>query len=297
MPPPNSSGLLRVASELNIAMKDDADFGAYRPGPAASAIIAVCRFLSRTPVLSTRRFFRFLLGLASDGPFDVTALGVRMRSHPWDNRSDSKLLLTPLHCSPRELEVLRRALAMGGNFVDIGANIGAFTLQAARLDHVSVLAVEPNPIAVDRLRANVTVNEFENVSIVETVLGKSAGDTSFTFVLDDIGKSGIGTRAGKGKRDVRRVPMRTLADVLAEHEIESIAALKIDVEGHEDDVLIPFFESAIRGQWPRLLIMEDNRPRPLGVLSVLHDHGYVEILRTKANVALSLPAGDRESES
>ena len=170
-------------------------------------------------------------------------------------------------------------------------------MQAARLDRVSVLAVEPNPIAVDRLRANVTVNEFENVSIVETVLGKSAGDTSFTFVLDDIGKSGIGTRAGKGKREVRRLPMRTLVEVLAEHEIESVAALKIDVEGHEDDVLMPFFESATREQWPRLLIMEDNRPTPLRVLSLLRDQGYVEILRTRANVALTLPTGDRESES
>ena len=284
-------------SSLNTATNDEAEFGAYRPSPAASAIIAVCRFLSRTAVLSTRSFFRFLLSLVSDGPFDVIALDVRMRSHPWDNRSDSKLLLAPRHCNPRELEVLRQALSQGGVFVDIGANIGAFTLQAAQLDDVSVLAIEPNPVAVDRLRTNVTINAFENVSIVESVVGESTGETSFTFVLDDIGKSGAGARAGKGKREVRRLLMRTLADVLAEHEIESVAALKIDVEGHEDDVLMPFFESATREQWPRLLIMEDNRLTPLRVLSLLRDQGYVEILRTRANVALTLPAGDRESES
>lgn len=278
-------------------MNDEADFGTYQPTPAASAIISLSRFLSRSPVLSTHRFARFLISRVSDGPFDVTALGVRLRSHPWDNRSDSKLLLTPHHCSPREFTILREALAEGGVFVDIGANIGAFTLQAARLDHVSVLAVEPNPTAVDRLKANVAINEFRNVSIVESVLGRGTGETAFTIVHDDIGKSGIGSRTGKGQREVRQLPLRTLAEVLAEHGIESIAALKIDVEGNEDDVLMPFFESANHEQWPRVLIIEDNRPTPLHTLSVLHDRGYVEILRTGANVALALPKGDRESAS
>ena len=273
-------------------MNEETDFGAFRPNRVASALIATSRIVSRTPVLSTRGFFRFLLSLVSRGPFDVTALGVRIRSHPWDNRSDSKLLLTPHHCSPREFSLLRKALAAGGVFVDIGANIGAFTLQAARLEDVSVLAVEPNPIAVDRLKTNVAINAFGNVSIVEAVLGESAGETSFTFVLDDIGKSGVGMRAGKGKRELRRLPMRTLAEVLAEQGIKSIAALKIDVEGHEDDVLMPFFESAPRNRWPRLLILEDNRPTPLRVLSVLRDHGYARVLRTRANVALSLPIED-----
>ena len=75
--------------------------------------------------------FRLLLGRVSNGPFDVTALGVRMRCHPWDNVADGKLLFAPHRYCPKEFAILRRALSNGGVFVDVGANVGAFTLQAA----------------------------------------------------------------------------------------------------------------------------------------------------------------------
>ena len=166
--------------ELDIGTNDEPDFGAYRPSPAASAILAVCHFLSRTPVLSTRRCFRLPLALVSDGPFDVTTLGVRMRSHPWDNLSDSKLLLTPRHYCPKEIRILKQALAQGGVFVDIGANIGAFTLQAAQFERVQVLAIEPNPVAAQRLRTNLAVNGFASAFIVETAIGRSTGEALFT---------------------------------------------------------------------------------------------------------------------
>ena len=185
-------------------------------------------------------------------------------------------------------------MACGGTFVDIGANIGAFTLQAARLENVHVLAIEPNPTAMERLKVNLAVNGFGNASTVESAVGKTTEESFFTFVHDDMGKSGIGTRAGGGEREVRRLSIRTLDEILAEHGIDSIAALKVDVEGHEDDVLMPFFEAAKCEQWPRLLIIEDNRPSPLRVLSVLNDHGYIEILRTKANVTLALPKDGKE---
>ena len=217
-----------------------------------------------------------------------------MRSHPWDNLSDSKLLLTPHHFCPKELALLRKTLTRGGTFIDIGANIGAFTLQAARFDNVHVLAIEPNPIAMERLRVNIRVNGFENASTVESALGANSVESLFTFVDDDIGKSGIGSRAGSGKREVRRLSIRTLVEILAEHEIDTISALKIDVEGHEDEILIPFFESALRSQWPRLLIIEDNGLSPRRILSVLNKHGYVEILRASANVVLMLSKNDKE---
>ena len=272
-----------------IQTNDPAAFGAFRPSPPAAAIIGLSRLLSRSPVLSTRRFFRFLLGRVAAGPFDVCACGVRIRSHPWDNTSDGKLLLTPRHYCPKEFRLLGQALSGGGVFIDIGANIGAFTLQAARRDGVRVLAIEPHPVATERLGFNVEANAFGNVTIVETVIGDRKGETHFTFVHDSIGKSGIGSRGGGGRREVRRLAVRTLSEVLAEHAVDSIAALKADVEGHEDAVLMPFFESAKRRQWPRLLIIEDNRLSPSHLLPFLEDHGYVQVLRTRENVALALP--------
>ena len=254
----------------------------------ASIIISLSRFFSWSPLLSTSRLFRALLPRFSDGPFDVTALGVQVRCYPWSNISDRKLLLAPRHCSPWELRAIKQALAQGGTFVDIGANIGIFTLQAAILDRVRVLAVEPNPVVAERLKFNLAANKLENVTVVETVIGARDGETPFTCVLDDLGKSGIGNRSGEDSRETHSLPMRRLIGVLDELGIISITALKVDVEGYEDDVLIPFFEAAKRSQWPRFLLIEDNRSSPPSILSTLDKIGYRPILRTKANVGLVL---------
>ena len=273
------------------------EFGKCKPTLSAWTLIALSRFLSRTPALSTRRLFRLLLGRVSNGPFDVTALGVRMRCHPWDNVADGKLLLAPHRYCAKEFGILRRALANGGVFVDVGANVGAFTLQAAALDNVEVLAIEPNPVAVNRLKFNLAANDLGNVTIVEAVVGERNGETPFTFNHESIGQSGIGVPLTEGKRAVRRLPMRTLAGILAEHEIDGIMVLKVDVEGFEDDVLIPFFESAKRSQWPRLLIIEDNRPTRPRILSVLTGCGYTPILRTKENIALAFEVGSTNCDA
>ena len=265
----------------------ESEFGKCKPTLSAGILIALSRFLSRTPALSTRRFFRLLLGSFSNGPFDVTALGVRMRCHPWDNVADGKLLFAPHRYCPKEFTILRRALANGGVFVDVGANVGAFTLQAAVLDNVQVLAIEPNPAAVDRLKFNLAANDLEGVTVVEAVVGERNGETPFTFNHESIGHSGIGVRSTEGQREVRYLPMRTLSDILSDHKIDSITVLKVDVEGFEDDVLIPFFESAKRSQWPRFLIIEDNRQTRPRILSVLADCDYTPALRTKENIALA----------
>lgn len=269
-------------------MESESEFGKCKPTLSAWILISLSRFLSRTPALSTRRFFRRLLGRFSNGPFDVTALGVRMRCHPWDNVADGKLLFAPHRYCPKEFAILRRALANGGVFVDVGANVGAYTLQAAVLKNVQVLAIEPNPAALNRLKFNLAANDLTGVTIVDAVVGERNGETLFTFNHESIGQSGIGARLTDGKREVRRLPLRTLAGILTDHKIDRITVLKVDVEGFEDDVLIPFFESAKQSQWPRVLIIEDNRPTPPRILSVLTDCGYTPVLRTNENIALAL---------
>ena len=277
-------------------MESKSEFGKCKPTLSAWILIALSRLLSRTPALSTRRFFRLLLGSFSNGPFDVTALGVRMRCHPWDNVADGKLLFAPHRYCPKEFAILRRALTNGGVFVDVGANVGAFTLQAAVLDNVQVLAIEPNPAALNRLKFNLAANDLTGVTIVEAIVGERNGETPFTFNHESIGQSGIGIPLTEGKREVRLLPLRTLADILSEHKIDGISVLKVDVEGSEDDVLIPFFESAKRSQWPRFLIVEDNRPTRPRILSVLTDCGYTPVLRTNENIALALRVGSMDHD-
>jgi hypothetical protein len=78
-----------------------------------------------------------------------------------------------------------------------------------------------------------------------------------------------------------------LLDVLMEERVQSIDALKIDVEGVEDTILAPFFRDAPKGLWPRLLIIEDTSNLwQIDLLSELSAIGYSVAVRTKLNFIL-----------
>ena len=73
---------------------------------------------------------------------------------------------------PELCHVLFKVLKPGDFVVDAGANIGLFTVMMAKLAGVSgrVLAIEPNPTSVAKLKNNIAVNELNNVEIYEGAL-------------------------------------------------------------------------------------------------------------------------------
>jgi hypothetical protein len=81
-----------------------------------------------------------------------------------------------------------------------------------------------------------------------------------------------------------------LLEVLRQQGITSIDALKIDVEGAEDRILLPFFKDAERSLWPNLLIIEDARDAwNNDLFSELAQRGYAIETRTKLNVMMRRP--------
>jgi FkbM family methyltransferase len=128
---------------------------------------------------------------------------------------------------PLVQEALAAHLEPGAVFYDIGANVGFFTLIAARLVGPGgwVRSFEPHPETAEVLQHNLTVNNFENVEIVRAAVGaepgtgKIAGNMPLTFHLADEGVE---------------VPVVTLDEVVASYPPTLI---KIDVEGAEIDVL------------------------------------------------------------
>ena len=82
------------------------------------------------------------------------------------------------------------------------------------------------------------------------------------------------------------VPCKPLVSVLREAGIASIDALKIDVEGAEDIVLVPFLRDAPRELLPELVLIEDTRGFwQTDVFALLEQHGYTVVARNRQNVA------------
>ena len=142
------------------------------------------------------------------------------------------------------LLLFKTLLAAGDSFVDVGANVGMFTLMAARRVGTDgrVEAFEPNPQAFDRLREAVQLNRLDHVRLHP--LGLS--DAPATLTLSVPGRhTGAGTLA-------TLTPQQEAVDGTAHHQVAVVPgdavlldqlrpgaplAVKIDVEGFEARVI------------------------------------------------------------
>jgi FkbM family methyltransferase len=116
-------------------------------------------------------------------------------------------------------------------FLDIGANVGSFSVLAAGVCKAKVWAFEPDPVTASYLRRNLAINGLEpRVTVHELALGATEGEVRFTVGLDSVNKVLVESTA----QPSRTVQMRTLDGLTAAVEP---AMIKMDVEGHEADVL------------------------------------------------------------
>jgi FkbM family methyltransferase len=116
-------------------------------------------------------------------------------------------------------------------FVDIGANIGSYTVLAGGHVGATVVSIEPVPQTFEHLKRNIAINHIgDHVLVYNFALGNEKGHISFTSTLDTMNHVATGTEI-----NTIEVPVDTLDSVL-EKEKEPVL-LKIDVEGFETNVL------------------------------------------------------------
>jgi FkbM family methyltransferase len=168
---------------------------------------------------------------------------------------------------PHVTAVFRERLGRGDVCVDVGANVGYYTLLAAELvgQEGRVYALEPSPETHAALVANVELNGYANV-VAQCV---AAGGTTGEAVLDSAVQS---VRAAIRRPDDEpggfRVAVRPLSAIVPEAEAPRLRLIKIDVEGYELEVL--------RGVEP--LLEQGARPAVLVELHAGHGQDAAEFL-------------------
>jgi len=121
-------------------------------------------------------------------------------------------------------------LRAGDLFVDVGANVGFYTMLAARRG-ARVEAFEPTPEACAAIERGIALNSVSSlVTLHRAASGSEAGTARFTTGLDISNHL-----AAEGEPGID-VPVVTLDEQLAGSEPE-LAMLKVDAEGHDLDVL------------------------------------------------------------
>lgn len=176
----------------------------------------------------------------------------------------------------REIELLCSVVRPGDHVLDIGANIGIFSLYLSRAvgSGGRVIAVEPDPDNLALLRANLEANQCRNVTVVPCALGAESGSAELFQVDRNRGNLSFADIAGTGKSV--RVPVRRADEILGELGVHQSTAAKVDVEGAEPAVFQGFGKSKppiILFEFdPRLLCAQGHDPEAL--LESLSAEGY-----------------------
>ena len=144
---------------------------------------------------------------------------------------------------PRDELQLRRLLDLvraGSTCIDVGANIGTYTLRFAKQvgEQGTVHAFEPDRANFARLTANAALNGLDRIiRCHQAAVSNRSGEVS--FYRSDPGHSGWGSLVEfkdiSFERD--RVPAVTLDDFLTTEKVTEVEILKIDVEAHEPELL------------------------------------------------------------
>jgi len=133
---------------------------------------------------------------------------------------------------PASLALFAGAIAPGATVWDIGANVGLFTLAAARAAGPGgrIVAFEPFPDNVAALKRHLRLNAITNVQVVEAAVGREAGRARMA-AGDSLSEARV---AADGAVDVPVVALDGWVDAGGAHPP---SVVKIDVEGAELDVL------------------------------------------------------------
>lgn len=177
------------------------------------------------------RTFRLVLDLDAASPNEATVLRFLQGGLPYEPDVSGALL---------------RILRPGDTFVDVGANLGYFSVLAGHLvtETGRVISVEPDPRNLDRLCPNLYLNGLTHATVVRAAAGSVPGEARFFLNQDDSGGSALwdpglfpGNDRSIASRTEITVPVRTLDDVLRDSGAAPPRLIKIDTEGAEHNVL------------------------------------------------------------
>lgn len=202
-----------------------------------------------------------------------------------------------------ELDFILKILRPGMTFFDVGANVGLYSLAAARkVAHGRVFSFEPCQWTYQRLLRNIELNGLQNVSAIRTALGEFSGQA--VLQINAPGKDGLNTLGRPRHPDSEiigqeTVPISTLDEFLAQENVSRVEVMKVDVEGAE----LPLFRGAknlLKQDASPLILYESDAMltagfsyHPVETMWLLERHGYSFFVIDSRTGRISIPPSRR----
>ena len=190
-------------------------------------------------------YARWRLGEVLDWPLLVKgAFGTQLETSSYAGFSATRCFIP----RPCEVAMLRALASHAPLFLDVGANVGVWTVSlAAAHPAAQIYAFEPTPGECDVLRRNLARNRLHNVTPVPMAVSAAAGQLAFQVTPTNrsifnrlLPTKDTAQDLNRGRFTTARtiqVPSVRLDEFCQERHIPRIGFLKIDVEGGEVAVL------------------------------------------------------------
>ena len=159
--------------------------------------------------------------------------------------------------------ILNRALKPGMTVFDIGANIGYYALMESRIvgKNGRVVAIEPSPDNIALLQRNLALNGVENITVRQGAVSDRP-DTRQFFLAEQSNLHTFhpeGSAASQLSGTTIDVETTTVPDLAAEFGPPDL--MRMDVEGHEVEVLNGMLEAVERGAMAPMILFETHLTR------------------------------------
>jgi len=174
-----------------------------------------------------------------------------------------------------ETEIVKKIIKKGDVVVDVGANIGYYTLIFAKLvgKEGKVFAFEPEPTNFNILKKNVKINEYENVTLINKAVSNKTG--KMTLDLDEINKGGHSISKNNSEKTIEIESIR-LDDYFKTY-YGKINFIKLDIEGAEVEAIKGMSE--ILGKNEEANIMAEYNPQSLSNLGTNSEEYLTSLMK------------------
>lgn len=164
--------------------------------------------------------------------------------------------------------VLYNFVKPGMNVIDIGANIGATTLNLAKKTGATgeIFSFEPSPYNYRRAWQNISLNNFRNIKLINQGLGNEK-TTAFLYNVNSHNRGMQRLLKGNSENDLYEktaVEIDTLDNSMQKFSIPPPSFIKIDVEGFEFNVLLGGKETIMKHKPALFIELDDNNLREQG---------------------------------
>ena len=257
------------------------------------ALIKFVILIARISIIGTRGIIRkFFISVLRILTNDTGNIKININQVPFIIHFDTDFKSIFENYNLKEINFLIHNLEKDGAFIDIGANYGYYSQTLSYYNLVNkIISIEPNKKFLSRIQDNYSLllDHKKNVSpiIVENL---AVSDTKeYAFLNLELGLGSAYLQKEESLKSIK-ISCDTLVNILFKNDIKKISGIKIDIEGHEDKALIPFFNDVSKELYPKIILIEYTSKInwSLDVIAYLKELGYEEQFRTKANMALKL---------